>query len=123
MRASVHEIPVEMRLVELETRGLEWGEQLVRHVDLPAGTDFTPLFAGLPGDLCQCPHWGVVESGAIHVRFADGSEELVRAGEVYFWPAGHTGWTDEGVAFLEISPAARLRPVLDHLAARVGAGT
>lgn len=122
MRAAVHEIPVEMRLGELETRGIEWGEQLVRHVDLPAGTDFTPLFVGLPGDLCQCPHWGVVERGAIHVRFADGTEEVVRAGEVYFWPAGHTGWTDEGVAFLEISPAAQLRPVLDHLSARVGKG-
>jgi hypothetical protein len=24
----------------------------------PAGLDTTPLFKGLPDDLCQCPHWG-----------------------------------------------------------------
>ena len=32
---------------------------------LPAGADFTPLFAGLPGDRCDCPHWGYVVEGSI----------------------------------------------------------
>ena len=30
---------------------------------LAAGVDTTPLFQGLEGDLCQCPHWGFVLSG------------------------------------------------------------
>ncbi|MDZ7685360.1 MAG: hypothetical protein U5O39_10495 [Gammaproteobacteria bacterium] len=34
------------------------------------------------GDLCQCPHWGTVVKGSIRVTYADGSEEVVRAGEV-----------------------------------------
>jgi hypothetical protein len=119
MRASVQEIPLEMRIDEIETRGVEWGDQLVRHIDLPAGVDFTPLLQGLPGDLCQCPHWGIVLAGSIHLRYADGTEEVTRAGEAYYWPAGHTGWTDDGVTFLEVSPAAEIRPVLEHLAAQL----
>ena len=115
MRATVPEIPVEMEVDGIETRGVDWGGQLVRHLDLPAGVDFTPLFVGLPGDMCQCPHWGWVLSGSIHLRYADGTEEVTRAGEAYHWPAGHTGWTDEGVVFVEFSPAADLAPVLEHL--------
>jgi len=115
MRATVPEIPVEMKVDGIETRGVDWGGQLVRHLDLPAGVDFTPLFVGLPGDMCQCPHWGWVLSGSIHLRYADGTEEVTRAGEAYYWPAGHTGWTDEGVVFVEFSPAADLAPVLEHL--------
>ena len=47
----------------------------------PPGVDFTPLFEGLPGDLCQCPHWGYVLTGSISLRYADGTEEATRAGE------------------------------------------
>ena len=119
MRATVPEIPVEMEVDGIETRGVDWGGQLVRHLDLPAGVDFTPLFVGLPGDMCQCPHWGWVLSGSIHLRYADGTEEVTRAGEAYHWPAGHTGWTDEGVTFLEFSPADQLRPVLEHVGAQL----
>jgi hypothetical protein len=115
MRATVPEIPVEMKVDGIETRGVDWGGQLVRHLDLPAGVDFTPLFVGLPGDMCQCPHWGWVLSGSIHLRYADGTEEVTRAGEAYYWPAGHTGWTDEGVVFVEFSPTADITPVLEHL--------
>jgi hypothetical protein len=103
----------------IETRGVTWGDVLVRHIDLPPGVDFTPLLRGLPDDRCQCPHWGYVLRGAITVRYADGSEETSRAGDVFYWPAGHTGWTDEGVVFLELSPAEQLQPVLDHLATQV----
>jgi hypothetical protein len=121
MRLPLREIPLEMAADGIETRGVDWGDQLVRHIDLPAGVDFTPLFKGLPGDLCQCPHWGMVIDGAITVRYDDGSEETTRAGEAYYWRGGHTGWTDEGVVFLEISPTAAIEPVLQHLAAQMAA--
>ena len=115
MHYSIDEIPTEMDLGEIQTKAFEGGGVLTRHIDLPAGTDFTPLFVGLPGDLCQCPHWGYVVEGSINVRYADGREETSRAGDVYYWPGGHTGWTDEGVVFLEFSLEADIRPVLDHL--------
>jgi hypothetical protein len=69
--------------------------------------------------MCQCPHWGYVFSGSIRLRFADGSEETTSAGEAFYWPGGHTGWTDEGVVFVEISPTEQLQPVLEHLAAQL----
>ena len=119
MHSDINAIPLEMKLDGIETRGLAWGDILVRHIDLPPGVDFTPLFKGLPDDRCQCPHWGYVFSGAITVCATDGTEETTRAGEVFYWPAGHTGWTDEGVAFLEFSPTEQLRPVLEHLAAQL----
>ena len=37
----------------------------------------------------------------------------------YYWPAGHTGWTDEGVTFIEISPVSEIREVMDHLATKM----
>lgn len=119
MRAPYEQLPLEMKIDAIETRGVDWGDQLVRHLDLPAGTDFRPLFEGLPDGLCQCPHWGVVLEGSITLRFADGTEETSQAGDAYYWPAGHTGWTDTGVVFFEVSPAEELRPVLEHLAAQL----
>jgi hypothetical protein len=116
-------LPVEVQVGAIETRGVTWGGQLVRHLDLPPGVDFTPLLRGLPGDVCSCPHWGYVLTGSIHLRYADGSEEVTRAGEAYYWPGGHTGWTDEGVTLVEISPAAELAPVLEHLAHQLATGS
>jgi hypothetical protein len=119
MRRTAEQLTVELELGDIHTKGEDWGGQLVRHVQLPAGTDFTPLFEGLPGNLCQCPHWGVILEGSIRVRYADGVEETSRAGDLYYWPGGHTGWTDEGVTFVEFSPAEQLVPVLEHLAAQL----
>jgi hypothetical protein len=119
MNATKERLTEEMKIGGIETRGDDWGDQRVRHIQLPGGTDFTPLFKGLPGDLCQCPHWGIVLDGSITVRYADGTEEVTRAGEVYYWPAGHTGWTAEGVTFVEISPAAAVKEVMEHVATQM----
>ena len=113
------ELAVELEVEGIVTRGEEWGGQLVRHLSLPAGADFRPLFQGLPGNRCQCPHWGYVLDGSITVQYADGSEETTRAGELYYWPGGHTGRTDDGVTFIEFSPADELRPVLEHVGAQL----
>ena len=116
MHTSLGDMPLEMQAGEIQVHAAEWGDIYVRHIDLPAGTDFTPLLAGLPGDLCQCPHWGHVISGSITVRYADGTEETNRAGDIYYWPAGHTGWTDDGVVFVEFNRTTEIMPVLEHLA-------
>jgi hypothetical protein len=123
MHMSTEQMPIELQAGEIETRAVAGGDVLVRHIRLPAGTDFTPLFVGLPDDLCQCAHWGYVLNGSIRLRYADGSEEVSQAGDVYHWPAGHTGWTDEGVTFLEFSPTADIAPVLEHLARQMASTT
>ncbi len=116
MNATKETLDLELKVGDIETHGEQWGGQTVRHIDLPAGTDFTPLFKGLPGDMCQCPHWGYIVEGSITLRYADGHEETSNAGDMYFWPGGHTGWTDSGVVFIEFSPSNELTPVLEHLA-------
>ena len=60
MHLPTDSIPPELKADALETRGTQWGDISVRYLDLPPGVDFTPLFKGLPGDLCQSPHWGYV---------------------------------------------------------------
>lgn len=122
MRTPMTDMPIEMKIDAIETRSAECDGVLARYIDLPPGVDFTPLFQGLPGNLCQSAHWGYILEGSIRLRYADGTEETNSAGDVYYWPAGHTGWTDEGVKFLEFSPTADITPVLDHLAKQLGTG-
>ncbi len=114
MSTSVESLPVEVAAGDLVTRYLELGDMAIRHCSLPAGTDMAPVLQGLPGDRCPSPHWGIVLSGSIRIEHADGSSETAGAGEVYHWPAGHTGVTDEGVVFLEIGPVAEMRAFSEH---------
>lgn len=119
MGQLIDSLPVEIAQGELETRYIEWGEMAVRYAKVPAGTDFGPVLQGLPNDRCPSPHWGIVLEGAIHLEHADGSEETARAGEAYHWPAGHTAWTDETTAFLEIGPTAPMRQFSEHAKSRL----
>jgi len=92
-----------------------WGGMVVARQEYPAGTDATPLLKGLPDDKCPCPHWGYVLQGSIHIGYADGSEEVIKAGEVFYMPEGHTGGTKEDVVFLELSPAEQYAEVMAHV--------
>lgn len=42
---------------------------------LAAGVDTTPLFQGLEGNHCHCPHWGFVLRGQITTTDAKGERE------------------------------------------------
>jgi hypothetical protein len=119
MRKPATELKAELEVGEIHTKGENWGGLLVRHIDLPPGADFTPLFKGLPDDHCKSAHWGFVLEGSIRVLYADGTEDVTQAGDLYYWPAGHTAWTDDGVVFVEFSPAEDLGPVLAHVRAQL----
>lgn len=114
MSVRVEDLPVEVAQGELVTRYAEFGDMAIRHATLPAGTDMAPVLQGLPGDRCPSPHWGIVLAGSIELTHADGSQELAGAGELYHWPAGHTGVTKEGVTFIEIGPVAEMRAFSEH---------
>lgn len=120
MNGPLEGLPIELEQGDLVTRYAEWGEMAVRYARLPAGSDMGPVLEGLPGDRCPSPHWGIVLEGAIHLLHADGSEETTRAGEAYYWPAGHTAWTDEDTTFLEIGPVDAMRRFGDHAKAKLG---
>ena len=120
MNGALDDLPIEIKNGELITRYVEWGEMAVRYARLPAGTDMGPVLEGLSNDRCPSPHWGVVLEGSIHLDHADGSTEVTRAGEAYYWPAGHTGHTDEGAVFIEVGPLWPMRSFSEHAKAKLG---
>lgn len=120
MNSPVKELPLELQQGDLVSRYVEWGDMAVRYAQLPAGTDQTPVLEGLPGDRCPSNHWGIVLEGSVTLVGEDGSKELTRAGEVYYWPAGHTAFTDEGTVLIEIGPRAPMRQFGYHAKAKLG---
>jgi len=120
MKMHCQALPDNLTAGEISFRGVDWGGFNLSNIRLPAGANATPLLEGLEGNLCQCPHWGMVLKGAINVRYADGREETVSAGEVYHWPAGHTVWVDEDYEALEFSPAEGMGEVIGHLKGKLG---
>ena len=50
--------------------------------------DLAPLLKGLPGNSCQCPHWGYVTAGRLTVRYSD-REEVIEPGDAFYTPPGH----------------------------------
>jgi hypothetical protein len=88
---------------------------------LSAGVDTTPLFQGLEGDLCQCPHWGFVLRGQITTIDADGEQETVNANDLFHWPAGHNVRVDEDAEIVMFSPQREHTLVIDHMIRMVNA--
>lgn len=119
MKQPRHEMPARLDAGGVCIQSQDWAGLNVARIRLPRGADATPLLEGLPHNLCQCPHWGTVLQGSIHVRYADGREECVRAGDVYYWPPGHTVWVDEDYEAVEFSPASLMGEVIEHLKSKL----
>jgi len=115
MATPIDDLPIEINEGDLQTRYLELGRMAIRHARVPAGADMAPLLQGLPGDRCPSPHWGIVLEGSVRIEHEDGSIEVARAGEVYYWPAGHTATTTESVVFLEVGPVEPMRQFHSHV--------
>jgi hypothetical protein len=86
---------------------------------LAAGVDTTPLFKGLDGDMCQCPHWGFVLKGRITTTDASGRQETVRASDLFYWPPGHNVRVDEDAEIIMFSPQHEHSHVIEHMIAKV----
>jgi hypothetical protein len=119
MKQHLTRLPVRLEAGGLCIQAQNWSDLNVARIRLPKGADATPLLKGMPDDLCQCPHWGTVLSGSIHVRYADGTKETVNAGDVYYWPPGHTVWVDEDYESVEFSPSEQMCQVIDHLKSKL----
>ena len=82
---------------------------------LSAGVDTGPLFQGLEGDLCQCPHWGFVVRGQLTTTDASGARETVHAGDLFYWPPGHNVKVDADAEIIMFSPQQAHTRVIDHM--------
>ena len=85
------------------------------YFSLATGTDIAPLLEGLPGDGCQAPHWGYVLAGALVVTYARQEEERCRAGELFYWPPGHSVRVEQDAELVLFSPQAEHTAVIDHM--------
>ena len=120
MKMKCEHMPDRINVGGIRVQSQDWGMLNVSNIHFPPGADATPLLKGLPDDLCPMPHWGMVLQGAIKVKYADGSDETVEAGEVYHWPAGHTVSVNEACQAIEFSPAKEMGELIEHLKTGLG---
>ena len=106
---------------EYEGRQTDAGEMRIAFESMPAQfpPDESP-FKGLPGDRCQCDHWGFLFKGSFRVTYADGPDEVVHAGEAYHLRPGHFVQTLEPVELIELSPVAEHDRTMATVAKNIG---
>jgi hypothetical protein len=99
-----------------------WGDMEVGYTKVDP-LDATAVYEGLPGAVCQCPHYGYVFSGQIRCTYpgTDWPDEIAVTGEAYFFPAGHILMYDEPSEILEFNPAFALEQLMLHIAAKARA--
>ena len=114
------EIPLAIDGNGVEFRMQQLGEMALAWVRLPKGADLRPLLRGLPGDHCQCPHWGIVLAGKVALHTDTGTETYA-AGQAFYWPPGHAPEALEDCEYVDVSPAAELAAVLAHVTERAAA--
>jgi hypothetical protein len=102
--------------VELRMQSLGGG-MTTAFVRVPKGADFRPALAGLPDDLCQCPHWGYLLKGRVkmHTRHGD---EVYEAGQAFYWAPGHAPEALEDSEYVDFSPTDEFCHVIDHIKAK-----
>ena len=112
MHASREDMPVSFVAEGFESRIAEWGDLTASFDSLPAGTDTTGLFDGLPDGRCQCRHWGFVFKGKFRISY-HGREETVTAGEAYYAAPGHHKLFLEDTELVEFSDTEERQRTLE----------
>ena len=96
-----------------------FGQLSGEYFTLAAGVDTSPLFKGLHGDMCQCPHWGFVLRGQLTTTDVIGAEETVKANDLFYWPPGHNVRVDADAEIVMFSPQNEHSHVIDHMIRKV----
>jgi hypothetical protein len=112
MRAA--DVPIALKDDNVEVRLSEVGEMTVGYFRFAQGTDLGPALVGLPGDMCQCPHWGYMLEGTLLMRTPSG-DHTYEAGQAFYWAPGHAPEALEDCAYVDFSPTAQLQEVLRHI--------
>jgi uncharacterized cupin superfamily protein len=103
-------------------RGGELADYTADFVTIREGHSLAPVLKGLPGDSCQCPHWGYMLAGQLTVTYADG-EETYQAGDAFYMPPGHIPAATAGTELLQFSPTDQLTVTMQAIKANVQAMT
>lgn len=97
----------------------EYSDISGEYFSLGQGVDTTPLFEGLEGDECQCPHWGFVLQGRITTTDAQGQQETVNTNDLFYWPPGHNVRVEDDAEIIMFSPQREHSEVIDHMISKV----
>ena len=97
-------------------RGGQLDDYTVDFVTIRESHSLAPLLRGLPGDSCQCPHWGYLLAGKITVSYAD-REETYQAGDAFCMTPGHVPAAEAGTEFIQFSPSDQLAETLEAMRA------
>ena len=109
------DVPVTIEDGALEVRTQEIGGGMTTgFFHLPQGADLRPALQGMPGDRCQCPHWGYLLKGRLKMHTPDG-EKVYEAGEAFYWAPGHAPEALEDTEYVDFSPTEEFNTVLDHI--------
>src|SRR3954469_5775690 len=119
-RTRKEEAPLLIDEHEVTGRYEELDDHTVAYESFHTEMDPAPLFRGLPDDRCQCPHWGVVVSGRVVMRYPD-HDETFTAGDAYYIPPGPLPLVFEGAEVVEFSPTEQLQTTMAVLGANMAA--
>jgi hypothetical protein len=72
------------------------------------------IFEAFPNKSCPVPHWGHMIKGSMHVLYDDGKEEVIHAGDVFYIPENHIGWSDDGMSWIEFSPENSMKEISEY---------
>jgi hypothetical protein len=97
------------------------GRISAEYFSLSAGVDTRPLFEGLRGNVCQCPHWGFVIKGEITTTDERGEQETVKTNDLFYWPPGHNVKVDADAEIVMFSPQHEHTHVINHMIQKVNA--
>ena len=100
-----------------EDRSTDLDGYTVNFVTIKVAHDLSGPLAALPGGHCPCPHWGYVMTGRLVVRFADGTEDVIEAGDAFYMAPDHVPFKhDPGTEIVLFSPAEELRVTEEAMA-------
>ena len=120
MHVTTSDLPITINAFGATVRhlpdfGIAEGALAAEHLSLAEGVDIAPLLKGLADDACHAEHWGYLVAGRVVVTYADDSSETCSAGEVFYWPAGHSVRVEQDSEIVMFSPAAEHLAVMDHM--------
>ena len=119
-RTRKEEAPIVVDEPVIEGRYVELGPYTVSFESFREDADPAPLFSGLPDDRCQCPHWGVVRSGTLTIRYTD-RDETYSAGDAYYAEPGHLPLVFAGTEIVEFSPTDLFQQTMGVIGANMAA--
>ena len=113
MHKSREALPAISESKRSSVRGEYAGENAITINEMAPGTDQTAFLRSLSAKCCQVPHWGYLIEGSLIVGYTDGTVQTIKAGEVFYVPAGHDqSRTDDGCRYVEVSPGEGIKALL-----------